>query len=664
MAEGDLLWQPPITRQQQATITRYVEWLRHEKGLNFATYDELWSWSVTDVPAFWESIWQFFDVRAHADHSAVLAKRSMPGAQWFPGAKLNYAEHALRAGEDDSPAVIAYSEVRDREVVTWGELRRQVAAAAAGFRKLGVRRGDRIAAYVPNIVEAAVAALAAASIGAVWSSCSPDFGIGSVVDRFRQIEPRLLLAVDGYKYGGKDFDRLAAVARLRSELSTVETTVIIPYRDRQAHIDGDNNITWQELTAPTPDARLEFEPVPFDHPLWILYSSGTTGLPKPIVHCHGGILLEHLKVIALHHDLKLGDRFLWFTTTGWMMWNYLLSGLLVGTTIVLFDGNPGYPDLKRLWRLVAHERIAVFGTSAPFIHACMRAALQPGRELDLSPLRSVGSTGAPLSPEGFAWLHDAVKSDLWVASVSGGTDLCTAFVLGCPLLPVHAGELQCRGLGAKVEAYDHAGQPVLDHVGELVITEPMPSMPVGFWNDPGNNRYRESYFDVYPGVWRHGDWIRITPRGSAVIYGRSDATINRRGIRIGTAEIYRALETVPGIADSLVVSLDQPDGESEMWLFVVPSPGTTVDEQLQTRIRTSIRQTLSPRHLPDQILSAPAIPVTLNGKKMEVPVRRILMGTPPEQAVHRDSMANPEAIDFFVDLAREVPPSASANTAS
>ncbi|HEX6990009.1 MAG TPA: acetoacetate--CoA ligase [Bacillota bacterium] len=670
--EGKLLWSPSEADIRDANLTRFMEWLAAEQGRRFKDYHDLWTWSTRDLEGFWGAWWRYCDIRSDTPFEAVLADRSMPGARWFPGARLNYAEHVFRGASDDRPALIAESELRPRAEVSWADLRRQVAAVAAGLRRMGVGAGDRVAAYLPNIPEAVVGALAAAAIGAVWSSCSPDFGTGSVVDRFRQIEPRVLFAVDGYRYGGRDFDRLDALAAITEALPTVEQVVLIPYLDPGA-VDrargrsggpwstggatgrgtGGRVTAWPEFLVEggaAGPAEPAFTRVPFDHPLWILYSSGTTGLPKPIVHGHGGILLEHLKVLMLHHDLKPGDRFFWFTTTGWMMWNYLISGLMLGCTLVLYDGSPGHPDLNRLWRLAAEAGIRLFGTSAPFITACMKAGIRPGTDFDLSRLRSVGSTGAPLSPDGFAWLHDAVKQDLWVASVSGGTDVCTAFVLGCPLLPVHAGEIQCRGLGARVEAFDPEGRPLTDEVGELVITEPLPSMPVGFWNDPDGSRYRDAYFTMYPGLWRHGDWIRITARGSAVIYGRSDATINRRGVRMGTADIYRALDPIPEVIDSLAVSLDWPDGESYLILFVVVDQGRPLDAALDQRIRRAIRDTLSPRHVPDEIIAAPDIPKTLNGKKMEVPIRRILMGESPARAANRDSMANPGALDFYVDL--------------
>ena len=651
-AEGTLLWEPSEEFKENANISRYMEWLKREKNLSFSDYGELWEWSVSEVEEFWASIWEYFNVKASKPYSRVLNSRGMPGYKWFEGAELNYAEHVFRNARPDEPAVLHQSEIRPLGTVTWRELQEKVGALAAGLEELGVERGDRVVAYLPNVPEALIAFLACASLGAIWSSCSPDFGLGSVVDRFTQIEPKVLFAVDGYRYGGKDYDRTEVVAKLQEEMPTLEKTVVLPYLAEEPDTSGlDNVVFWDELLSENEGAQLRFEQVPFDHPLWVLYSSGTTGLPKAIVQGHSGILLEHLKKVHLHIDLGPDDKFFWFTTTGWMMWNVLVSGLLSGSTILTYDGNPGYPDMNTLWEFAQETGMTCFGTSAGYLTACMNSGIEPGRDFDLSALKSVGSTGSPLPPEGFDWVYENVKEDLWLFSTSGGTDLCTAFVGGCPLLPVKSGELQCRSLGAKVEAFDEEGNSLVDEVGELVITEPMPSMPLYLWNDPDDERLRESYFDVFPGVWRHGDWIRIKPEGSAVIYGRSDSTINRGGVRMGTSEIYRAVEAVPEVTDSLVVDI-RKDGEDFMPLFVVLEEDAELDDDLIDRIKKSIRDTTSPRHVPDEILSVPDVPRTLNGKKLEVPVKKILAGTPPEEAASRDSLSNPDSLDDFAGLAR------------
>ncbi len=654
VAEGTLLWEPSAEDRVRARMTRYLAWLRTVKGLAFDSYDDLWRWSVTDLEGFWATIWEFLEIKAHTPYTRILADRRVFGARWCPGAELNYAEHALRR-RDEHPAVLFRSEDRPPVTLTHADLYRQVAAVAAALRRLGVRRGDRVVACMPNIPEALVASLAAASLGAVWSSCPPEFGIRSVVDRFRQIEPRVLFAVDGYRYGGKAFDRTDAVAEIQRRLPTLETTVLLPYlTDAPAAGRARNVHWWQDLLAGPAAPDLTFEPVPFDHPLWVLYSSGTTGVPKAIVHGHGGVLLEHLKCLALHMDLGPEDRFFWFTTTGWMMWNFLISGLLVGAAIILYDGSPAYPDIRALWRLAEETGMTYFGTSAPYILGCMKAGIAPGRDFDLRRLRGLGSTGAPLPPDGFQWVYEQVHNDLLLGSVSGGTDICTAFVLSCPLLPVRAGEIQCRGLGAKVEAFDEQGRSVIGEVGELVITEPMPSMPLFFWDDPERRRYQASYFEMYPGVWRHGDWIKITPHGSCVIYGRSDSTLNRGGVRIGTSEFYRVVEEMPEVLDCLVVDTGQLGREGRLLLFVVLRERTPLDNALRSRIKQKLREELSPRHSPDEIYAIAEVPRTINGKKLEVPVKRILGGAPPEQAVSADAMSNPQTLRFFVELARQM----------
>jgi acetoacetyl-CoA synthetase len=646
--DDEVLWTPPADVRETSRIGHYLRWLAVERGLDLPDYDTLWRWSVTDLDGFWQSIWDYFEIVAHDPPTAVLAEREMPAARWFPGATLNYAENVLRmpGRADDDPVVVAHSQTRAPITLTAAELREQVRRARAGLRRLGVTRGDRVAAYAPNIPETYVLMLATASLGAVFSSCAPEFGTRSVTDRWQQIEPKVLVAVDGYRYGDKPVDRRAEVAAIRAALPSVVHQVDIGY------LDADTG-SWGDLVADT-DEPLTFEALPFDHPLYVLYSSGTTGLPKPIVHGHGGILLEHLKMLALHHDLGPADRFFWFTTTGWMMWNFLISGPAVGATIVLFDGNPGAPDLDVLWGLAEDAGITYFGTSAPFLLACRKAGLSPKDSHDLSALRGLGSTGAPLPPQGFVWVYEHVSRTLQLQSLSGGTDVCTGFVGATSLLPVRAGVIACRCLGAKVEARSGDGTPVVGELGELVITAPMPSMPVGFWNDPDGSRYRDAYFDVYPGVWRHGDWITIDEQGGCVITGRSDATLNRGGVRLGTSEFYAVVEGLPEVADALVVHLEDAEGGAgELLLFVVPADGGEVDDALRAKIARELRTSLSPRHIPDTIVGVRAVPRTLSGKKLEVPVKKILTGTPVETAAAKGALANPESLAAFEELARE-----------
>lgn len=645
------LWTPSEEVKQQANVTRYMQWLEREKGLHFSNRNELWQWSVDHLEDFWGSIWEFFHVQASKRYTTVLVERKMPGAKWFPGAELNYAQHVFRNASPDHPAVVFRSERHDLVEVSWDELTRKVTSVAKALRDMGVRRGDRVVAYMGTIPETLVAFLACASIGAIWSSCAPDFGTSSVVDRFKQIEPSILFAVDGYQYNGKTFDRRPIIAELQVALPTLRKTVLFPYLLGQFD-PGDlkNVMAWDELLVHQ-DAELTFEQVPFDHPLWVLYSSGTTGLPKAIVQGQGGILLEHLKSLTLDMNLKAGDRFFWFTTTGWMMWNLLMGGLLVGCTVLMYDGSPGYPDLGVLWKFAQDTGMTFFGTSAGFIASCMKAGIEPGKTYDLSKLQAIGSTGSPLPPEGFEWVYEHVKRDVWLVSLSGGTDVCSAFVGGSILLPVYSGELQCRTLAAKVESYDEQGKPLIDEVGELVITDPMPSMPLFFWNDPDSKRYYESYFDVYPGVWRHGDWIKVTPRGSAIIYGRSDSTINRMGIRMGSSEIYRVVESFPEILDSLIVGVELPGGKYYMPLFVVLRDNVQLNEDLKARIKQKLRANVSPHHVPDEILAIPEVPRTLSGKKLEVPVKKLFMGIPLEKAVSKDALSNPNSLQYFVEFA-------------
>ncbi len=654
-----LLWKPSEEWTRGSIFREYLDWLARERGLHFSTYREAWEWSTREIEAFWESVWAFSDVRAHHPYSTVLEERRMPGARWFVGSELNYAEHVFRQASGDRPALLFASETRPTGEMGWDELGRQVASVAAALREMGVERGDRVASYLPNIPEAVVAFLATVSIGAIWSSCSPDFGARSVVERFQQIEPKVLFVVDGYRYGGKPHDRRDVVAELRRELPGLRETILVRYLDPTVGIEGTRE--WSDLLKDK--APLRFEPVPFDHPLWILYSSGTTGSPKAIVHGHGGILLEQLKSLRLQANVRPGDRFLWVTTTGWMMWNVLVSGLLAGATPVLYDGSVAYPGLEVLWRLVERFRITRFGASPGFYGACMNAGMEPGRSFDLSSLKSIGASGSPLQPELYPWVYSAIGSDVWLSSSSGGTDVAAGFVGGCPTLPLYEGEMQGALLGVLAVAYDKAGNEVVDEVGELVITEPMPSMPLFFWNDPGDVRYLDTYFSTYPGVWRHGDWVRFTPRGGAIIYGRSDSTLNRFGVRIGTSEVYRAVEGLREVADSLVVGVEQPNAGYYMPLFVVLADGLELDDALRDAIRTQIRTTFTPRHVPDEILQAPAIPRTLSGKKLEVPIKKLLMGEPVERVVNPGSLANPEALEFYVRFAAEREAGRSAGSA-
>jgi acetoacetyl-CoA synthetase len=657
--EPEKLWEPSAQLVERSRLRELMRWLATERGLELDDYDALWRWSVEDLEGFWSAIWDFFEVQADGSYERALGDRSMPGAEWFSGTSLNYAEHVFAAKDGDAePAILHASELRELDELSWGELRAAVAAVAGGLRALGVERGDRVVAYMPNVPETIVAFLATASIGAIWSSCSPDFGPASVIDRFAQIEPKVLFAVDGYRYGGKDFDRRETVADLQAAMPSLERTVVLPYLDPEPDLTPLRDATaWAELHSSGEGAELTFERVPFDHPLWVLYSSGTTGLPKAIVQSQGGILIEHLKKLNLHVDAHPGDRLFWFTTTGWMMWNFLVSGLLTRAAIVLYDGNPGHPDMGALWDLAERAGITMFGTSASYIAACMKAGVEPGAGRDLGRLKAVGSTGSPLAPEGFDWIYEHLGRDTWLFSTSGGTDLCTAFVGGCVLLPVYRGEMQARALGAAVEAWDEDGKPVIDEVGELVVTEPMPSMPVFFWgDDEEQSRYRASYFEHYPGAWRHGDWIEITSRGTAVIYGRSDSTINRSGVRMGTSEIYRAVLSLDEIVDALVVDIPRPGTEGWMPLFVVLREGAELDDEMRKEIARRVRSQCSPRHVPDEVFAIAEVPRTLSGKALEVPVKRILMGTPPEQVASRDSLANPAALDWFVEFASSLDP--------
>jgi acetoacetyl-CoA synthetase len=640
------IWIPGRTLLEQSNLKKYMDWLFVKKGLYFRSYNDLWDWSVTDLEDFWESMWQYFNIKSHDIYLEVLVKpqRGMIGTKWFTRSRINYAEHIFRNKTKERPAILFQSEQQKLTEVSWEALEKDVSAVAAWLRQRGVGPGDRVAGVLPNIPQAIVAFLAANAVGAVWSSCSPDFGRAGIVDRFLQIEPKVLFVADGYCYNGKTYDSAISNQELALSLPSVRDVVLI------ANIDSgnkqDRTTSWEDILH-LPNLGLDFEPVTFDHPIWILYSSGTTAKPKAITHSVGGCLLEHMKALMLHQNVKPGDRYFWYATTGWMMWNYALGSLLCGATLVLYDGAPTFPTSQALWTLNEEAKITHFGAGAAYFISCMRsgASIAPER---LKHLETIGSTGSPLTAEAYDWIYRQVKKDVWLISLSGGTDVCSAFVGGCPLLPVYPGEIQCRMLGARVEAYNENGQPVLDELGEMVITQPMPSMPVYFWNDPHNERYYASYFDIYPGKWRHGDWIKITDRGSVIIYGRSDATLNRGGVRIGTAEIYSAVESIPEVKDSLAVYLEKSDGGGTISLFVVLQKEQTLTDDLKDRIKMALRTQYSPRHVPDTIEQVGDIPYTISGKKMEAPVKRILMGEDPVKCVNRDTMRNPESLDEFI----------------
>jgi acetoacetyl-CoA synthetase len=648
--DSELLWQPDQTRIERSRMHHFMQWLAREKGLEFQDYNALWQWSVDQLEDFWAAFWDYFEIIHSRPYEQVLDSHRMPGATWFGGARLNMAEQALRFHHDEPqrPAIIARSELRDRSELSWGDLRRQVASCAHSLREMGVGPGDRVVAYLPNIPETVVAFYACISLGAIWSSCSPDMGTRSVTDRFRQIDPKVMIAVDGYRYGGKNFDRLSVVAQLQRELPTVEKVVLLPYLNADASLPG--SVSWSDMLGH--DVPMRFEQVAFDHPLWVVYSSGTTGMPKPIVHGHGGAMLEALQGQGMHMDLQEDDRYLWFTTTGWIMWNAQIGGLLLGATICIYDGNPGYPDLSVLWKFAEEAGITFFGAGAAYYLNCKKAGLDLPGIADLSRIHTVGSTGSPLPEEGYKWIMDQL-GDVLVAPISGGTDVAASYVGSCPIMPVYAGEMQCRTLGTAVYAMDDNGNILEDDVGELVVTKPMPSMPLYFWGDEGGHRYHSSYFDVFPGIWRHGDWVRITSRGGAIIYGRSDTTINRHGVRMGTGEIYRVVEEEPEVLDSLVVDLEYLGRESYMPLFVVLRDGASLTEELQGRIRTAIRENLSARHTPNEIVQVAEIPRTLTGKKMELPIKKLLLGKPLTEVASADAMANPQSLDIYIRFAQD-----------
>lgn len=652
MKEGNLLWEPKEERVQEAGITKYMNWLREEKELDFNTQTDIWNWSVKEIEAFWETVWEYGDVIAHQPYTNVLAKRQMPGAKWFEGATLNYAEQIFQHHQAGKTAIISKTEIGATKEMSWTELQRQTANIAHYLRSLGVEKGDRVVAYMPNTPETVIAFLACASIGAIWSVCSPDFGISSVLERFKQIEPKVLFAADGYYYNGKTFDRISSVGSLQDSLPTVEQTILFPFIGSEEEKGLDTQtVMWGEASAG--NQELVFEALPFDHPLWVLFSSGTTGLPKPIVQGHGGIVLEHLKVLKIEQGIKEDDVYFWYTSTGWMMWNLLMGGLLTGTTIVLYDGSPGYPELAAMWDLAEEVDMTFFGTSAAYIGNCMNHGLSPKASHQLPHLQTISSTGSPLTIDAFAWVYEHVKDDVWLVSTSGGTDLCTAFVGGSSILPVRAGEIQTRSLGASIHALDENGDSLINEVGELVLTEPMPSMPLYFWEDTNNARYMDSYFDMFPGIWRHGDWIKIDDKGSCVIYGRSDSTINRQGVRLGTSEIYRVIDAHEAVLDSLVIDLEHLGRHSFLALFVELQDGVILNDELKAMLKMAVKKEVSPRFQPNEVYEVKQIPKTLSGKKMEVPIRKILLGFEAEKVVNKGSMTNPASLDYFKNLAEE-----------
>jgi acetoacetyl-CoA synthetase len=653
--EGDLLWTPGAERIVGANLTAFTTWLAAERGLRFEGYHALWRWSVEDLDGFWQAVWDYSGVEASAPPGRVLGRRSMPGAEWFPGARLNYAQHALRCEQPGADALYYVSEnAPEVASLDWAQLAGQVRILGTQLRGMGVGPGDRVASYLPNIPQTVIAMLATTSIGAIWTSCSPDFGWRGVLDRFRQLKPKVLFCVDGYSYGGRDFDRREEVQQIAAGLHGLEYLVWVPQgakpRDDTALGWG---LTWDALLdhGPVPAAEYAFEQVPFGHPLWILFSSGTTGLPKAIVHSHGGILLEQLKLQQFHMDLRAGDRMFFFTTSGWMMWNFLVSSLLLGVRPVLYDGSPSHPGPDVLWRIADEAGVGFFGASPAYVDLMSKAGIVPGKLFDLKELRAIMPAGSPVSAECTAWFYENVKQDVWVCTGSGGSDVCTGFVGGVPTLPVYAGEIQAPHLGVSAKAFSNRGESVIDEVGELVITEPMPSMPVKFWGDAGDVRYQESYFADFPGIWRQGDFFRINARGGCFVLGRSDATLNRHGVRIGTAEVYAVLGSIDEIDDALIVNIDLAGGGFFMPLFVKLLDGLRLDGRIEDKIRDRLRAEYTPRHVPDRIVQVREIPVTLTGKKLEVPVRKILRGAPADEAANRNAMANPGSLDFFADYA-------------
>ncbi len=648
---NQLLWQPSNEFIEGSNLRKYERWLAKEKGLHFQNYPELWKWSTDEPELFWESLWEYFAIISHSEYDQVLSSHPMPGAKWFEGATLNYAEHIFRNKSAVRPALYFKSEGKEVVSISWDDLETQVSKLRVFLSEQGVGKGDCVAGYLPNVPEAIVAFLAANSLGAIWSCCSPDFGVSTVIDRFSQIEPKVLIVGDGYQYGGKQIPRIEETHQIAAQIPSIKTVISVPVLNPTSSTET-SFVGWSDILS-RPIEALQFEPVDFNHPIWVLYSSGTTGKPKAITHSHGGVLLEHLKYMHFHNDVKPGENFFWFTTTGWMMWNFLQASMLAGATPVLFDGSPGFPDLNTLWELTEVLPIHHFGTSAPYLVACMKKGLTPGTDFNLSALRSIGSTGAPLPPEAFDWVYEHVGKDIWLCSMSGGTDVCTAFVGGIPTEPVYRGKIQGRALGCSLFGFDEEGNEVTGSLGEMVITKPMPSMPIYFWGDENQERYSASYFEKFPGKWCHGDWIQLSKNGQLIIQGRSDATLNRKGIRIGTAEIYAVLDKAPGVKDSLIVNLEREGGNDFMPLFVVLDSDFSLESVTET-IKTSLREQCSPRHVPDQVFEVPDIPYTLSGKKMEVPVKKALLGMDISKSMNKDACRNPEAMDWFLSFTKKI----------
>lgn len=650
-----LLWAPSQEFKNSSHLRDYRDWLKSNRGIDFNDYQELWNWSIINIEDFWESVWNYFKVISIGQYSHVLSSHKMPGVKWFDGAKLNYAEHIFRNYKQEETAIIFGHESGSVEYISWEELKSKVASMTDYLKSLGVEKGDRVVAFLPNVPEATISFLAVNAIGAIWSSTSPDFGSESVVDRFSQISPKVIIAVDGYFYNGKPYNKTEVVKSIVSALPSLEKVIILSYLN-QGNLNGfpedfiNINTIW-DLEA----SELSFKHVDFNHPMWVLYSSGTTGLPKPIVQSQGGILLEHLKYMAFHNDVHTGENYFWFSTTGWMMWNFVQAALLMGSAIVLYDGCPTYPDFNALWKFSEKVGIHHFGTSAPFLVASMKKGITPKENCDLSTIRSISSTGAPLPPEAFNYVYDSIKNDVWLCSMAGGTDVCTAFVGGCPDYPIYSGEIQCRALGVSLFAYNDDGNPVEDELGEMVIDKPMPSMPIYFWNDADHKRYKSSYFEHYPGKWRHGDFIQINSKTNGlVIYGRSDATLNRHGIRIGTAEIYRAVNKIEEVEDSLIINIEQEEGKHYMPLFVKMKEGISLSEEIKNKINIQLKTEYTARHVPDEIITVDDIPYTISGKKMEAPIKKILLGMPLEKSINFDAMRNPESVKFYIAFAKEL----------